>query len=465
VVRRAVKMTEPLGDGDDVVLGIRLGSGHEFCLLTYIDHNMGTVVQDGFAGPGGVDDLVALLREKSTDPDIRFAELTLADARAKIDDAVATGVRTVPPFETETWPTCRPLVEWAARLMPVGGTGYQWRAWSDAERTNLAERFLASEFADGLDDVDSRSLLDDLIWFGADYGPGDPLRWSPVAVEIIMLDWIPRKLTADVEHLARAPQLLRAFIRFCHRDRDIRPGLTADTLAAVDGYEAEYQEIIRSPRLQGPAAILDAVGALSPESAQDMMTWPEEQYDPVLVYQRLLAGLAAAVGGEVTLDALSVEPLPDEPFAWDGIAEDIRPFVTSILQACDDCCDQRLDVEYRTACRRLLARIARGDAAVLRRKASPLMSAAAVVWLIGRANNLFNVYRGVLVKDLMAHFGSSQTPSQRGRAFLVAAGISDDHSRDLAFDTPDLLVASRRREIIANRDDYRTRLAAAEAAE
>ena len=39
---------------------------------------------------------------------------------------------------------------------------------------------------------------------------------SPVAVEIILHDWIPRKLVADPPYLAKAPDLLRAFVRFCH---------------------------------------------------------------------------------------------------------------------------------------------------------------------------------------------------------------------------------------------------------
>ena len=39
-------------------------------------------------------------------------------------------------------------------------------------------------------------MLSSLLWFGSGYGPGDPLRWSPTAVEILMLDWIPRKILA-----------------------------------------------------------------------------------------------------------------------------------------------------------------------------------------------------------------------------------------------------------------------------
>ena len=82
-----------------------------------------------------------------------------------------------------------------------------------------------------------------------------------------------------------------------------------------------------------------------------------------------LCELAAEVGGDDVLEALDDSPLPDEPFDWTGIAEDIAPRVREVLAMVDRCCDDLLDVEYRTACRRLLARAAVGDPKVFRRKA------------------------------------------------------------------------------------------------
>jgi uncharacterized protein DUF6398 len=456
-VRRAVVMTEPLGDGDDVLLGMVLGSGHEFSLLIYIDHNLGTVVKDGFAVPGSVDDLVSQLQENSIDPDIRFAELSLADARARVEAAVAVGVRMFPPLETETWPAIRPLAEWAIRLMPGGGTGYLRPEWSDADKKKLAEAFFASEFAAGLDDAGYRSLLDDFLWFGTDYGPGDPLRWSPVAVELILMDWIPRKLEAEIRHLRRAPALLRAFVRFCHRQRNVRSDRTEETLDCIDAFEPRYQEVIREARLQGPAALLDSMGALDPESAHDMLSWPIDA--DAAAAEDTLAELVDAVGGESVLDSLADGPLPDEPFGWTGIADDIRPVVTEVLRACDSYCDQFLDGEYRTACRRLLARIASSGPAVFRRKASPAASAAAVIWLIGKANDLFDIYSGPYVKDLMAHFGTGSSATQRARAFLRAAGLEGGHGLQMPLGSPDLLVRERRRKIIEQRDRCRAVLA------
>ncbi|QGK48821.1 hypothetical protein [Mycobacterium intracellulare] len=84
--------------------------------------------------------------------------------------------------------------------------------------TRHTDRFFTSPDGARLDDPDRRDLLESLLWYGTDYGPGDPLRWSPVRVEILLDDWIPRKIVAPVRYLAKAPELLRAFIRFAHAE-------------------------------------------------------------------------------------------------------------------------------------------------------------------------------------------------------------------------------------------------------
>jgi hypothetical protein len=262
----AVEVTHALGDGDDVLVSVALPGGHPLTAVVFIEHNSGSIVQDAFVVPGPLDEIVATVRAaRGSDSDLADRPLSPADAKVRITEAVERGARTIPPTETETWPACRPLVEWMTSLLPDGGTGYERPEWPDDAVDDLARRFRASPFAEGVDDPDD--LLSSLLWFGTGYGPGDPMRWSPTAVEILLVDWIPRKIVADVEHLTRAPDLLRAFIRFCHHERGIRPGLTEDTVAAVDEFEPEYQQLIRSDRLQGPEALLAAMGMYDPECA------------------------------------------------------------------------------------------------------------------------------------------------------------------------------------------------------
>jgi hypothetical protein len=156
------------------------------------------------------------------------------------------------------------LLEWILRQIPEGGTGFIRPEWSDADREALAERFLASSYGAALDQQDDRSIAGNLIWYRADYGYGDPLRWSPTAIEILMLDWYPRKIVADQRYLRRMPIVLRDFVRFVHGEVGVAEELTTEALDAIDLYEYEYRETISKPRRQGPEAILEAVGALDP---------------------------------------------------------------------------------------------------------------------------------------------------------------------------------------------------------
>jgi hypothetical protein len=449
---RAVEMTHVLGDGDDVIVGVRTPTGHELSILVYIDHNMGTLVKDAFVVPEPIGDLVTTMREACGDPDTLWNEIALGDARVRITEAIDLGTITFPLFESDTWPACRALIEWIVRLLPEGGNGYERPQWDDRALADVKARFLASSVAKLARDRDTPDLLDALLWFGTDYGPGDPLRWSPVAVEILLDDWLPRKIIAGPEYLSKAPDVLRAFVAFCFHERGIRPALLEETLAAIDRYEPGYQQAIRSPRAQGQGALLASMGVF-----EDGGPWTADDDEPLLEYwEIMLEALAEAVGGESALASLNAAPLPDEPFNWSGVAEDIRPQVEEILAACDSACEEVLDLEYRTACRRILRRAVEGGPNLFRRKARADYGAAALCWIAGKANELFVPSAGgMLVKDLMAHFGVQQgSASQRANTLLGAAGFSQRVYGEIRLGSPEFLISTRRHRIIERRDRY-----------
>ena len=445
VTHRAVRMSDVLGDGDDVILGTRLPGGQEITSVVYIDHNLGTIVKDCFVVPVPIDQIIDELREASDDPDISFDDMNFADARAWVEAAIARAAMTYPREESETWPASRALVEWIVHGLPAGGTEHQRPQWDSKATAQLAKKFFASTYGARLNDSDRKELLDSLLWYATDYGAGDPLRWGPVKVEILLCDWIPRKIVADAGYLALAPALLRAFIRFAHAEVGIRDELTRQAIATVDLLEREYQNIIRSDRPQGPQALLAALGLDT--------TGPPVRSD---LAQDVLDALSREVGGDAQLDRLGTAPLPDEPFRWEGIADDIRARVGEILALTDRFCDEVLDIEYRTACRRLLSRAAAGDPDLFRRKGRADTAAAALAWIIGKANHLFSLWgSGLLVKDVLSHFGlRTGSVSQRAATLLKAAGCDCD-TYDLSLGSPDYLVAERRRRIVEARDKYR----------
>jgi len=437
-------LTHVLGDGDDYVLGVTLPTGHRLSALVYVDHNMGTVVKDAFIVSESLSHLTEVMSSRIIDADQSLTAVDPATARAVIEEAIEHGALLYPPLESDSWPMCRPLVEWMVRMLPAGGRVADRPEWQEAELAALTNRFFDSGFAVGLDDPDRRSLLEDVLWFGTDYGPGDPLRWSPVNVEMLLDDWFPRKIIAEPAYLSLLPELLRAFIRFCHRERGISAGLTAETLAAVDAWEPQYQRVIRSSRLQGPQALLAGFTGHPLDLAH------------VSIDEIMLQALDAMVGGRLQLMALDDMPLPDEAFEWAAVADDIRPVVAQVLEACDRVAGDLLDTEIRTAMRRFLSRAAVGDPAAFRRKASPLRAAAAVAWVICRANDVVGTHRSALsVQELLAGFGVTGSVSQRAEPLLRANGV-DPHLRYGSMDlgAPDLLTSQTRASILSLRDQY-----------
>lgn len=470
---RTVALTDPLGDGEDIMVAARLADGSELTALVYVDHNLGSIVKDAFVLDASLDEVLAQLPEAAGE-DATVADLDPADARARVADAIERGAITVPRCETDTWPACRALVQWLCAGLPAGGTGYDYREWSDTELAEITERFLASRFGAGFDDADHRGLLESLLWYGSGYA-GHPLRVSPTTVEILLADWVPRKIVADAPYLAKLPDLLRAWVRFAHAERGIRPELTDDTLRAVDHYEPEYLDVIGKPRLQGPAALIAAMQAADPDGpwgpADDWDDGDDDYWSPDDVFGPdgpindtdlavlVLDSLARSVGGRRVLDTLDTAPLPDEPFDWAAIPGDIRPVVAEVLAQCDRCCGDLLDTEYRTACRRLLARVASGNPDVLRRRSKAANTAAAVTWAVCKGNSRLSAGAGGLTaKRLLTAFGVSGGVSARAASLLEAAGCPRP-TGEVEFGTPDLLVAAHRRRMAEVRDAYLAELA------
>jgi hypothetical protein len=259
----AEQVTDQVNDGYDIVVHSRL-AGHDITTVTFIDFNLGMIVKDNLLSDRDLENFNEVWKEHADLRNTAIEPLTPADARARISDAIEVGAMTLPATESEDWPASRPLLEWILRQMPDGGTGFVQPEWSDEDREALLSRFLDSPYGAAFDRPDDRSIVGDLIWYRADYGYGDPLRWSPTAIEILLLDWYPRKIVADQQYLLRMPSVLRDFVQFAHAEIGLDQELTAEALGAIEFHERGYRSIIGKPRRQGPEAILEAMGALDP---------------------------------------------------------------------------------------------------------------------------------------------------------------------------------------------------------
>jgi hypothetical protein len=448
-VRACTESTHVLGDGDNINLGIQLATGEELTAVLYIDHNLGTALKDAFVVPESIERTDALFAEHADDPDMVVRPLDLTDAKQRLLDALETGRHFYPPLESETWPGCQPLMRWWIALLPDGGQEVEHREWAQAELDAERDRFLASPQAAELRaDPDHADLADALFWFGSSYSGTDPLRWSVVRVEVLLLDWLPRKVVADGDYLAKAPRVLRALVRYSHAERGIRSDLTNEVLASIDEGEPEYQRAIRSPRPQGPAALLDRLGLLDDEDGidEDDDELVGMSFEDHLRHfgERRLADLAAQVGGTDVLDALQLDPLPVEQFSWDGIVEAARPRTQEVLDIL--AAGLADDPELLTACQRLLARAVSGDPGCVQRVTKAAPTAAAVAWSVGHGNRLFDGAT-TTVKDFLPRFGAKGSASQRAEVLLSAAGLARGSHGEVHLPL-DMITSSRRRTIL-----------------
>lgn len=215
--------THVLKDGDDYLFGVTLPTGHCLSALVLVDTNLGAALKDAFVVPESLDDLVIRIGSLANDPDQSIAPTDPANGRAEVEEAISTSAMFWPPMESDTWPMCRPLVEWMLRLLPAGGQVAEVPEWSDEQMTAIADDFFASPLGRPFDRPDERDLMNDILWFATSYTGGDPFRWSSVRVEMLLEDWFPRKIVASTAHLAKMPNVLRAYVYYCTKGKGSAP--------------------------------------------------------------------------------------------------------------------------------------------------------------------------------------------------------------------------------------------------
>ncbi|MGH3639700.1 MAG: hypothetical protein ACRDUX_11820, partial [Mycobacterium sp.] len=120
-VYRAVRRTHVLGDGDELAVGARLAGGTELTVAVYVDHNELSSAQTIAVLDGSIATLMADV-SRNIDPDTSYVDVSLADARAWIDQGLTKAGFLLHP---DPWRESLPLVKWLVAQLPEGGTGRQ----------------------------------------------------------------------------------------------------------------------------------------------------------------------------------------------------------------------------------------------------------------------------------------------------------------------------------------------------
>lgn len=411
-VVRLARQTEPLGDGDQYWFEVAWPDGTALSYAVLVDANWGYALKDILVVPDRIAAPEAIIAQHSTpEEEITFAPITPADARAQVTEAIAHSDMFFPPVETDDWPQGRAMLAWILRMLPEGGAGFPEVDLGEPARERVVADFLASPYGQGLG-PEAASMVDSLVWF-AGFNCGDPLRWSTVKLEMLLLDWWHRKIVQAPEADRALPRILRAFVRWSGEQRGLAPHFVDQNVAAIDTFEPELLTDIGTPRRNTAADLARMAGGLPLDEEE-----PEDDADG------FLAVLAHWVGGWDALDALTADPLPDEAFDPSGIARDILPAALSALESVEAevvARDLPAASELVTVARRMVRRAALADPAAWRRRAKPAGTAFAFTYLLYDVNRLLRGH--FYVKDLVADFGLSSAPQTRIDTFRRALGL------------------------------------------
>ena len=387
-----LRMPDPLGDGENLLISVAWPGRRAGTVMVYVDHNMGTIVKDAFVVPEGLEGARAMWTGLGGD-EIRIEEIDPADAKARLIEAIRESDQLDPPYETDTWPGVRPLVEWWASLLPDGGEGFERRAVPAHEIEGIAERFARSDEARHLDLPSGaiETLAVPLLWFASQSEPGDPLRWSPVSVEMALVDWVPTHVLLPADEMDPLLDVLKALIRFAHRERNIAAEHTESTVIAVDRW---------APSMMAGAAVLDLANLPDDvwddeDDEDDWDDWdddddeeglvgipllPTGEIDILRIIDQLEQRIVDALGGVEAAARNDRDPLPAHPVDRSLIPDDLVDLVDEVVRHIDEVCASDLDGETGAICRRYVEALLDADQAVFRRSQRSDLIAAGIVW-------------------------------------------------------------------------------------
>jgi hypothetical protein len=279
IVGAAVMSDAVFDDARTVLLESRHPDGETMAVGVLIDRNLGGLAKDVLLTES-IDQVAGVIGRVST------GEEAAEPALEQIEPGVAAGLiraaiaRTDmtwdPPVAEDFW-SGRALALLRADLTPGAVQPPDPTELSAEERDRLRDEFLASpEGREFTPDGDEAWIALLAIDFCVGYTDGDPLRWSPVVVELFMTDWVPRKVLATPKLLDRLPVALDAWVRFAARRRGIPEWAADQTRGSIGGWVKEMVQSALDPAVGEPSKqfLLAAKAAgVDPEDEQALRTF------------------------------------------------------------------------------------------------------------------------------------------------------------------------------------------------
>ncbi|GAA1849122.1 hypothetical protein [Asanoa iriomotensis] len=237
--------------------------GPEHAVVALVDHNIG-ITKDVFVGGPAERILDQVRRMCAADGLTWFRE---EDPRT-LRDEVARHLRITDelgdlPGEGSL-ATDRALVGARLALLPAPAlrpVPDLPEPLGDEQRSALIRTFLSSPEAarfelDQVPEGDLGSLhfcLSLVLDHAASLPDADPMRWSPIVVELFLLDWVHRRAVLDMDDAALLPRVVRGWAAYASRVRGLPAEAVAATDQAVEDTVPEFVRLYTTGERRSPA--------------------------------------------------------------------------------------------------------------------------------------------------------------------------------------------------------------------
>lgn len=233
--------------------------GPEHVIAVLADHNLGVAKDLLVVSPGRVV-LDQIRGSVETDPEgmTWFGEMDPGAMRAAATGYLRATDTAADLPDDESLPANRALVLARLAHLPalqpsatesipeVGVEPADFLASPDAQLAGLAGR--ADAHRDSIE-----YCLGLIVNFGRRRS-GDPLRWSPAAARLFLLDWVHQYAVLDAEDQQVLPDVLAAWTSWAGRRLDLPIPAINETIAAVGRLRPEFDRLCITGERRSPAA-------------------------------------------------------------------------------------------------------------------------------------------------------------------------------------------------------------------
>lgn len=235
---------DPYGDQRGYFASFRYPGRPTHTLMALYDENLGGIIKDAFAGVP-LEDARRRIEDQG---EARVADADPGEMASRLIGAIRTGDLYLDNDWTDDFRYLRALLLARMRLLPAAVLR-EPEPLEEEAREALLEEFLASPEGEGVDRDVARTCLD----VRCDHLDGDPLRWSPIVVELLLLDTVPRKVTLDATGIRLLPDVMRRWVRFALGRRGLEERWVAETEEAVRRHTRAFRKAATDPSRFGPA--------------------------------------------------------------------------------------------------------------------------------------------------------------------------------------------------------------------